>query len=97
MMASPTPPSGSLGGITDDRGDHAADQGHAAAEEESSGNVGMSLRPPGPGQGLMYADLQGGRHNQIVSNSNQIQWDWLSACTSAHRSLHSNTHRQNSF
>ena len=67
MMASPTPPSGSLGGIIDDRGDHAADQGHAAvAAEESSGNVGMSLRPPGPGQGLMYADLQGGRHNNSL-------------------------------
>ena len=64
-MASPTPPSGSLGGGITDEGNHAADQGHVLAGEESSGNVGMSLRPPGPGQGqgLMYADLQGGWHN----------------------------------
>ena len=48
MMASPTPPSGSLNGLIDE-GNNAMDQ-----EESRSGNVGAPLRSPG----LMYADLQ---------------------------------------
>ena len=46
IMASPTPPSGSLSGFIDD--------GNNAGAEDVSGNVGLSPRPPG----LMYADLQ---------------------------------------
>ena len=70
MMASPTPPSGSLSGILDE-GNNAMDQ-----EESRSGNVvGAPLRSPG---GLMYADLQVGA--PIVSNLNQCHLNLLNAC-----------------